>query len=94
MTGVTVSRFHAKVSPGNLMISKRCIKRSLGATKNDSRYASVAQIARLESPGQVCEKWTLAWCRTKDKIQQHLTTHTYFLVTLATYICDVVHNIW
>jgi len=60
MTGVTVSRLHAKVSLGNLMILKRYSKRSLGATENDSRDASVAQIARLESPGQFCEKWTLA----------------------------------
>jgi len=60
MTGVTMSRLRAKVSLGNLMISKRCSKRSLGATENDSGYASVVQIARLESTGQVCEKWTLA----------------------------------
>ena len=60
MNGLTLSRLRAKVSLGNLMISKRCSKRSLGATENDSRYASVAQIVRLESPGQVYEKWTLA----------------------------------
>jgi len=56
---VTVSRLRAEVSLVYLMISKRCSKRSLGATENDSRYASVAQIVRLESPGQVCEKWTV-----------------------------------
>jgi len=38
---------------------------------------------------------TLCVCdvTTKDMIQQYLTTHTCFLVTLATYVCDLVHNI-
>jgi len=50
MNGVTVSRLRAKASLGNVMILKRCTKCSLGATENDSRHASVAQIVRLESP--------------------------------------------
>jgi len=60
MNGVTVSRLRAKVSLGNLMIAKRCSKRSLGPTENDSRYASFAHIVHMESPGQVCVKWTPA----------------------------------
>ena len=41
----------------------------------------------------LCEKWILAWCYTKDKIQQHLTAHACDLVILATCMCDLVHNI-
>ena len=58
MNGMIVSCLPAKVSLGNLMMSKRCSKLSLA--ENDSKYASVAQIVRLESLGQVCEKLTLA----------------------------------
>jgi len=60
MNGVIVSRLRAKVSLGNLMVAKQSSKCSLQPTENDSRYASVAHIVRLESPGQVCVNWTLA----------------------------------
>jgi len=30
---------------------------------------------------------------TKDMIQERLTTHICFQITLATYICDLVRNI-
>jgi len=39
----------------------------------------------------LCDKWTLSWCRTKDKIQLHLTVHTSFWLILAT--CITLSNL-
>ena len=77
------------------------------SVETDSRHASVVHIVRLESPRQVCVHWT--WCcnywydptKLSNKYiflsnldDIYMWFSTQHLVTLATYICDLVHNIW
>jgi len=103
MTGVTVSRFHTKVLLGTLMICMHCRKCSL------LRMIPDMPVLRTLYAWNHLDKsvWIGHDVATQDMIQEHLTTHAYFSVTLAKYMwfstqhlvtlttntCDSVYNV-